>query len=160
MTFAKLLRGQICKCVRDVCMCLYSIHSTRLRCSTQCVIAGLVAVLRPVINIAWPGPNPSSETDRGQFNDREYSKITMVIYSKTISEDDKGMSVSAMSSWTLYRLEPNPRKKTTSARACIPCRQTDLSQLRRLRSNLALLCLLGTASLKAARLLKQLANCC
>lgn len=41
--------------------------------------AGLGAV-RSVVNMAGPRPNPASETDGGQSDDREYSSVTEVIY--------------------------------------------------------------------------------
>lgn len=50
-------------------------------------IAGGIAVLRSVINIAWPGMNPSSQTIGDRFDDRDYSSsVTEVI----LSSSDRG----------------------------------------------------------------------
>lgn len=43
---------------------------------TQYVVAGQVNVLRPVTNLAQPGPKSSSRSDRGLFNDKEYNNVS------------------------------------------------------------------------------------
>lgn len=48
--------------------------------NTHRVIAWLGTVI-PVVNMAGPGLNKSSETDGGKFDDREHSNVTEVIYS-------------------------------------------------------------------------------